>query len=645
MKSLNTFAIISLFLALLFSCSENKDTKPETTKAQKSEQYEIPNILHNIYYNENGKLEIKDNGKIFKLVENETLADINNFLDCAKGTATGIAFDFNNPKINGTLYCGFILAEEMKYPQPVYFKRSVEIKAGKAEFDIKNTLQGKYDIAEWEEKGYAHLGFRVIMDDGTFLHDGKLLFEIKKSGAFEVVLSIIEGPFINMLTPNSAVISFRTNKPDICSVKINGTEFKDVNSTVNHEIPLIGLSPNTEYNYEIIYGKHSFKSKFRTAPENGSRKPFTFAFASDSRMGPGMGERAIYGVNSYIMKKIAALASQRGVAFWQFTGDMVAGYLSNEDEIRLQYMNWKRAIDAFSSSYPVYVGQGNHEAVTYEFIDESGEIDLAVDKFPYNKYSAETIFGGEYVNFTNGPQSEDGSKYDPDPNAINFPSYQENVFYYTYDNVAMIVLNSNYLYSPSRTEIPIMGGNLHGYLMDNQIAWLKETLKKIDADPNIDHIFVSQHTPAFPNGGHSKDDMWYSGENSFRPYIAGKPVEKGIIERRDEYLAALLSSPKVVAILTGDEHNYSRLRLDKNTQIYPANWEYEKVYIDRPIWHICNGSAGAPYYGQEVLPWSPSVEKFSTQYALCFFEINGKNVNITVQDPDTYEIIESVKLK
>jgi hypothetical protein len=49
-----------------------------------------------------------------------------------------------------------------------------------------------------------------------------------------------------------------------------------------------------------------------------------------------------------------------------------------------------------------------------------------------------------FVNPENGPVSEDGSIYDPNPEQVDFPSYSETVFYYTYDNTAMIVLNSDY---------------------------------------------------------------------------------------------------------------------------------------------------------------------------------------------------------
>jgi hypothetical protein len=140
--------------------------------------------------------------------------------------------------------------------------------------------------------------------------------------------------------------------------------------------------------------------------------------------------------------------------------------------------------------------------------------------------------------------------------------------------------------------------------------------------------------------------MWYSGNNDFRPYVAGKPVKKGIIERRDEVLDILSNkSSKVVAILCGDEHNYSRMKLTKETPIYPENYKGEKINISRPIWQITNGSAGAPNYEQEKMPWSRFVEKFTTQFALAFFHIDGDKVTLEVINPDTLETIEEMELK
>ena len=102
-------------------------------------------------------------------------------------------------------------------------------------------------------------------------------------------------------------------------------------------------------------------------------------------------------------------------------------------------------------------------------------------------------------------------------------------------------------------------------------------------------------------------------------------MEKGIIERRDEYLDILINkSKKVVAVLTGDEHNYNRLKLTKNVTIYPDNYPHKKLNVSRHIYQINNGAAGAPYYAQEQLPWSEHTKAFSVENAVCLFYILSK---------------------
>jgi len=169
---------------------------------------------------------------------------------------------------------------------------------------------------------------------------------------------------------------------------------------------------------------------------------------------------------------------------------------------------------------------------------------------------------------------------------------------------------------------------------------------QIENDADIDHVFVTLHTPAFPNGGHAGDDMWYHGNNKYRAYVAGEALKKGIIERRDEFLDIVVNqSPKCLAILHGDEHNYSRLLLNKNTPIYPEEWDKEKLVISRDFWQITNGAAGAPYYSQQKLPWSDFVQTFSTLNALMMVHIEGNKVEIEVVNPDTFEEIERVVLR
>ena len=559
------------------------------------------------------------------------------------GNDEGVLFDFGEPRFNGRLYYGFIPdTDETDYPLPIYFNRYALIDSGRAEVPIGKYMVGKYDIVDWQEEGHLHLGYRVATESGQLLYDGRL--RVRAGEVFAADTSIVEGPFVHLLTDSSAVISYRTNFPTISEVHCDARIFSESAPGRHHEVQLFGLQPDSDYEYRVVAGPYSETYSFHTAPRPGSRKPFTFAYASDGRGNNGGGERDLRGVNAYILKKIGALARYKEARFLQFTGDMIDGYTSSLGRIELEYANWKRTIEPFAHYLPVVAGFGNHEVLLHVFSDnENGRI--RINKFPYDSLSSEVVFARNFVNPVNGPASEDGAVYDPDPDATDFPPYDETVFYYTYDNVAMIVLNSNYWFAPSIRSRPHSGGNLHGYIMDNQLVWLEETLGMLESDDNIDHIFVTLHTPIFPNGGHVKDDMWYSGSNEPRPTVAGEPVETGIIERRDQLLDLLMNhSTKVKATLTGDEHNYSLLRVSPGMQMYPDDWDGPRLTNIRPLRHINNGAAGAPYYGRESTPWEDHLEAFSTQNALVFFHVNGETIRCEVINPDTMELIDEFEL-
>lgn len=84
------------------------------------------------------------------------------------------------------------------------------------------------------------------------------------------------------------------------------------------------------------------------------------------------------------------------------------------------------------------------------------------------------MFAANFVHPLNGPDSEDGASYDPSPSQSDFPSYKENVYFYTYDNVAVIVLNSNYWYAPTTARLWHTSGGMHAYIMDMQLKWFKK---------------------------------------------------------------------------------------------------------------------------------------------------------------------------
>gem|GEM_PF-176881 len=613
----------------------------------------IPPVFSDLSIDSSGTLTLHHEGRYYPETLSPTHYPFSRLFGSPRGTDTGVLLDFG--PFRGTLIYGLIPYGKSDHPQPVY-RIPLRLDAEPVHIDIHRRFRYPYDFVDWQTNAHLSIGYRLVDSAGQIIYNGEV--SLTGTGPFTAVPSIYEGPFVSNVHENGFTVWFHTTDSVTSSLTVDGRTvstadapgFAGTPSTMPgqfHRFDVSGLKPATHYPYTVHYGSLSQSYSAQTAPRKGSRKPFVFAYSSDSREAVGHGERSTYGANTYIMKKIAALAYSKEAAFLQFTGDMINGYLSDINDQHLEYTNWKYGIESFWHYMPVYVGMGNHESFGHKFLDEEGRWLAFLDGFPWNTRSSEKLFGDAFVNPLNGPASEDGHPLDPEPSSPgNFPPYDESVYYYTYANTAVIVLNSDYWYTPTLKRRPAGSGNLHGYLMTMQMRWLEETLAQLEKDRHIDHIFVTQHTPAFPNGGHSGDDMWYSGDNSHRPLIAGQPVEKGIIQRRDEFLNLLINrSSKVVALLTGDEHNYNRLKLTDEVPIYPEDWPYESLNVSRPIYQINNGAAGAPYYGQEVLPWSDFTEAFSVEHALCLFYVDGKKITLKVYNPDTLGLLDELRLR
>lgn len=626
--------IISLFIA---SCSNTADNQQESQENFNAK--DIPSVFTNLKVDEAGKLYYEDTlNKRNYLLNPKAEYSVEDFQDIEYGNPEGILLKFKR-NIEGKVLYGFFPRENSAFPMPIFCKNIVEIKNDSALLNI-SMLKGKYDITKWGKYAYGRLRYRILTQDNRVITNKDINF--KGLGPFTVANSIVLGPIISNLTPNSAVIRLDLNQEEEISIEVNGKRYSDGKNARHHEIVIDNLEAAKTYNYTIHLDPFSETHSFTTALPAGSKEEFTFAFASDSRGGLDVGESNTYGTNAYVMQKLAAFLSKEKPAFWQFTGDMISGYGNHVGSQMLEYTNWYRSISDFVYSIPIQIGMGNHEAFLHRF---SPEYKYSVDQFPFEAHSAETLFSKMNTNPVNGPISEDGSIYDPNKDKKDFPTYKENVYSYTYGNIAMIVLNSNYLYTPRKEDIPLMGGNPHGYVMDQQLKWFENEMKKYEQSASIDHIFVSIHTPAFPNGGHANNDMWYLGNNAIRPYVAGKAYQKGIIERRDQLLDIMVNkSKKFKVLLTGDEHNYSRITIDNNTEIYPKDWTGDRLKFSRPFMQIVDGSAGAPYYGLEELPWTPKVDKFSSQYAVVLFTIKGPEVWIKVVNPETFETIEETQL-
>lgn len=608
----------------------------------------VPAVLGSqISYNSDGKLQLVKNGQT--LIESNKTDEfqLDQMLGNPTGAATGIALDFQDATLDGTVSYG-TYDDTLKFPRVLFLPRPVELKNGKALLEITKTFTGtSNDFLHIADKGAGVLAFRVVNSAGHILYEGRVAFTGK--GPYTVQPTIVEGPLVNLLEPTGSTISFETQVPVLASIEIDGKSFADSEAATHHEIAVTGLAPDTTYKYTVKYGDRADNHSFKTAVSEGSRKPFSFGLVADNRAVKAGGETDFGEVNYLATRADMASAVARNIAFLQVMGGKSTGSNPSVGGHLLEYANFKRALEPFWAAVPVYNGMGDHESNYFSFVPASGTGKKAnIVRFPYATESGEAIFRTAFVLPTNGPDSEDGASYDPSPNPGDFPTYKENVYYYTYGNVAMIILNSEYWKSTD----PAVNGAPEGYVMDQQLKWLDQTVQKFDADPKIDHIFIVTHSAMFPSGDHTGEAMWSFGNNETRPMVNGVKLDKGIIERRDQLINVCINhSKKVVGFLNGSEHNFSALHVTPTLPIYPDNYPAAKLVIKRSFFVINNGAGGSNAYalmqdGKYHTPWGDKFQFFSGPTVMAIFHVSGPSVTLDAYNPETFEtIVEGLKLR
>jgi phosphodiesterase/alkaline phosphatase D-like protein len=462
---------------------------------------------------------------------------------------------------------------------------------------------------------------------------------------------IIEGPFVDQITPTSAIISGDTDLSvtdvtlnvsiasassirTVRSVKMARRPKSPPASPTHFEETLTGLTAGTTYYYSVqaTDGTKTTNTRqyyFKT-PALATTK-FDFVAMGDARANAGGSDADYGGVNYGVVKQLFTNAFNRDVAFAVFTGDYEWGFSDQVLDLQQQLRAWKDATEQVRHYIPLYAAMGNHElSINSYYIGMTTE--PGSQNLPYLWFdkptpnSGEEVFAGEFVNPTNGPDPDD-----PVSGSCKKPPYRENLFYWDYGNRRFVVLNTAYWYSSYAEKY---GGFLNAYIGDDQLAWLTNVFNQTAADPSIEHLFLFGHTPVFPSGGHEYGGMWLGGGS---PAFNGGVDRTYVVERRDQLWQAFVNSGKAVAYVAADEHNYSRTAAfrDRNNN-----------YFSRFAWQIVSGGAGAPLTAtrSNTVPWKNDVKKFSTQYHSAMFKVDGKQVTVEVYNVDN-QLIESAVLK
>lgn len=147
-------------------------------------------------------------------------------------------------------------------------------------------------------------------------------------------------PYLQHVTPTSAILMWRTARPEPSLVRVDGREFRRQEAVTHHRVELTGLTPSTAASYEVPgHGK----GKFRTPP-----------------LGPGKARFAIVGDTG------SGNANQRAVAarmtayrpdFILHMGDVVY----DDGEERLYPQRFFTPFAPLIANAPLYPVLGNHD--------------------------------------------------------------------------------------------------------------------------------------------------------------------------------------------------------------------------------------------------------------------------------------------
>lgn len=522
-----------------------------------------------------------------------------------------ITFETSEPTPPAVVYGGISdITEELDYNRYRSFfaedKKSQELRTQHTvKVNVRELTRQMYNT-KYEPRITWRAEVYLPKKQSSRFFEGRVYFDPKTFGD---TVNVPFGPFVEQVTTQSAVIYFETDRPTRGQVAINGKTFPEDGETTQHQVLVSGLEPGKSYEYHVTAGPTKVRPySFRT--DDG--ESFQFAAMVDCREGVGGGMINNYGVNADSMTHLVTDCYRRGADLILFAGDLINGYTTDQDDFVNMINSFRSIMGPVQAHIPVYEGMGNHEVLADAW-DVKGKR-VRIDKGEGR--GAEELFAALFCNPENGPEPEH-------PQA---PTYKENVYAITQGHSRIIMLNNNYWWSSDPHKY---GGNLEGLVLPKQLAWFKQQIAEADADPNIHTIFVAAQEPAFPNGGHTNDAMWWAGGDTNRD---GKVDDKDakIVQNRNELWETMASTPKMVAFITGDEHAYARLYVDDNTSVgIKTKSDGSTAVFKHPVWQVTSGGAGAPWYDKQInLPWSPNLVRHSTQPHYAYFDVQPDSVKL-----------------
>lgn len=308
---------------------------------------------------------------------------------------------------------------------------------------------------------------------------------------------IIRGPYLNIVTAESAVIRWRTDSP-VYGKLIWGREGKRLRhkteekiAVTEHEIKVSGLIPGTKYYYRTGApanndSKTDSAQYFYTAPSTGSQRPVRIWALGDFGNG-SKNQRDCFNA-------VLAVTHDRHPDAWIWLGDNAYDFGKDEEYQKNVFELYDQS---FLQQTPIYPSPGNHD---YRDQRENGAAEIA------------------YYKIFTVPQHGEGGGI-----ASGTASY----YSVNYGNVHLVSLNSeeeiNDVFTISDT-------------LSEQVSWLK---KDLEANRQTWTVIYLHRPPYTMAGSHNSDK------------------EEDLVKLRKN-LVPILERYQVDIVLAGHSHVYER---------------------------------------------------------------------------------------
>ena len=319
-----------------------------------------------------------------------------------------------------------------------------------------------------------------------------LLFFVAKASAQSPAL--IRGPYLQVVTPTSVIVRWRTDQPTKGRVWFGQSagqltrDVKESEVSLEHSLTLTGLQPATKYAYAIGYDDTQLASGadyyVKTAVPAGDTRPLRFWVLGDFGSGTGTS------VQADVYQAYRNATANRPADLWVWLGDNAYSFGLEEEYQQLVFPVYAPTL----RNTPLFITPGNHD-----YADSQTNFNIAYYKL-----------------FAFPQQGESGG----------IPSGSKSYYSANYGNVHLISLDSQ-----GKPD-----GDFRLYdTTSTQVKWLKRDL----AANKLPWTIVIFHHPPYSKGGHNSD------------------TEESMVLLR-ENLTPILERYGVDLVLNGHSHGYER---------------------------------------------------------------------------------------